>query len=244
MADAPQARHPALAPGVHFDPETVPPDPAFADLAARGPAVPLERLLVPALRARMAAPPPWQPEMRADGRVLDPDRAARAAAVLMPLVVRPAGVQVLLTQRTAHLHDHAGQISFPGGRVDEGDADPVATALREAEEEIGLAPAHVEIIGRLPEYVTATSYRVTPVIGLIEQPLDLASLRLDAFEVAEAFEVPLAFLMDPRNHERRQVIMGELSRTFYAMPYEGARRYFIWGATAAMLRNLYQLMRA
>ena len=102
----------------------------------------------------------------------------------------------------------------------------------------------MEIIGRLPEYVTVTSYRVTPVIGLIEQPLDLAALQLDAFEVAEAFEVPLAFLMDPRNHERRHVVMGELSRTFYAMPYEGARRYFIWGATAAMLRNLYQLMRA
>ena len=244
MADAPQASLPALAPGLIFDPETVPPDPAFADVAARGPAVPLDRLELRALRARIAAPPPWQPEMRADGRVLDPERAARAAAVLMPLVVRPSGVQVLLTQRTAHLHDHAGQISFPGGRVDEGDADPVATALREAEEEIGLDPAQVEIIGRLPEYVTATSYRVTPVIGLIERPLDLGALRLDAFEVAEAFEVPLAFLMDPRNHERRRVTMGELSRTFYAMPYEGARRYFIWGATAAMLRNFYQLMRA
>jgi 8-oxo-dGTP pyrophosphatase MutT (NUDIX family) len=244
MADAPKLSGPALAPGVHFDPETVPPDPAFADFAVRGPAVPLERLRVPALRARFAAPPAWQPEMRADGRVLDPERAARAAAVLMPLVVRPSGVHVLLTQRTAHLHDHAGQISFPGGRVDEGDADPVATALRESQEEIGLDPARVEIIGHLPEYVTATSYRVTPVIGLIEQPLDVAALQLDTFEVAEAFEVPLAFLMDPRNHERRRVVMGELSRTFYAIPYQGARRYFIWGATAAMLRNLYQLMRA
>ena len=150
MADAPQVSGPALAPGLHFDPETVPPDPAFADVAARGPAVPLERLLVPALRVRIGAPPPWQPEMRADGRVLDPERAARAAAVLMPIVVRPSGVHVLLTQRTAHLHDHAGQISFPGGRVDEGDTDPIATALREAEEEIGLDPSRVEIIGHLP----------------------------------------------------------------------------------------------
>ena len=166
MADAPQSSGPALAPGLHFDPETVPPDPAFADVLARGPAVPLDRLEVPALRARFAAPPPWQPEMRADGRVLDPERVARAAAVLLPLVARPSGVHVLLTQRTAHLHDHAGQISFPGGRADEGDADPVATALREAQEEIGLDPGRVEIIGRLPEYVTVTSYRVTPVIGL------------------------------------------------------------------------------
>jgi 8-oxo-dGTP pyrophosphatase MutT (NUDIX family) len=244
MADAPQASRPALAPGVLFDPESVPPDPTFADLAARGPAVPVERLDPVALRARFAVPPPWQPEMRADGRVLDPAKAARAAAVLVPLLVRPSGVQVLLTQRTAHLHDHAGQISFPGGRVDEGDRDLIATALRESQEEVGLDPAHVEIIGRLPEYVTVTSYRVTPIVGLIEQPLDLSTLQLDTFEVAEAFEVPLAFLMDPRNHERRHVKIGEVARTFYAMPYIAARRYFIWGATAALLRNLYHFMRA
>src|SRR4030095_5641235 len=113
MADAPQASRPALAPGLPFDPESVPPDPLFADVAARGSVVPAERLPAAALRARFAAPPPRQAERRAGGGVVAPARAARAAAVLVPLVVRPAGTQVLLTQRTAHLHDHAGQISFP-----------------------------------------------------------------------------------------------------------------------------------
>jgi len=145
------------------------------------------------------------------------------------------------------LHDHAGQISFPGGRVEKGDADAIATALREAHEEIGLPPADVDVIGTLPEYLTATAYKVTPVIGLVERPFTPV---LDAFEVSEVFEVPLAFLMDPINHERRIFQMGDTARTFYAMPYatprraaEG-RRYFIWGATAAILRNLYQFLRS
>jgi 8-oxo-dGTP pyrophosphatase MutT (NUDIX family) len=186
-------------------------------------------------------PPAWQPEVRADPRLWMPDLEPRPAAVLVPLVARGASVQVLLTQRTDHLHDHAGQISFPGGRVEEHDADAMATALREAQEEVGLPAERVEIIGSLPRYTTATGYDVTPVVGLIESPFELA---LDAFEVSEVFEVPLEFLMDPTHHERRIVTLGDMTRTFYAMPYEARRRYFIWGATAAMLRNLYQFLRA
>lgn len=224
-----------------FDPETIPHDPAFADPEVRGKAVAPERLRPTALRQRFAAPLPWQPELRADPRLWMPDLEARPAAVLVPLIARSSGVQVLLTQRTAHLSDHAGQISFPGGRVEEHDADAMATALREAQEETGLPAERVEIIGRMPQYTTVTGYEVTPVVGLIEGSFDLV---LDAFEVSEAFEVPLEFLMDPAHHERRIVTLGEMSRTFYAMPYEAQRRYFIWGATAAMLRNLYHFLRA
>jgi len=223
-----------------FDPESIPHDPAF-NPTVRGPAVAAERLRPSVLRERFARPPRWQPELRADPRLFNLDIEPRPAAVLVPLVVRDDGVRVLLTERTAHLTDHAGQISFPGGRVEEGDEGPVATALRETEEEIGLASSAVEVIGALPEYSTVTGYRVSPVVGLIERPFSLA---LDAFEVSEAFEVPLAFLMDPAHHERRLVTLGDHSRTFYAMPYSAARRYFIWGATAAMLRNLYHFLRA
>jgi 8-oxo-dGTP pyrophosphatase MutT (NUDIX family) len=223
-----------------FDPESIPHDPAF-DRAVRGAAVAADRLRPAVLRERFARPPQWHPELRADPRLFNLDIEPRPAAVLVPLVVRDDEVRVLLTERTAHLTDHAGQISFPGGRVEEGDEGPVATALRETEEEIGLASSAVEVIGALPEYSTVTGYRVSPVVGLIEQPFTLA---LDAFEVSEAFEVPLAFLMDPAHHERRLVTLDGHSRTFYAMPYSAARRYFIWGATAAMLRNLYHFLRA
>jgi 8-oxo-dGTP pyrophosphatase MutT (NUDIX family) len=224
-----------------FDPESIPADPAFFDVSARGAAVASDRLTPAALRARFANPPRWQPEIRTDGRLFNLDTEPRAAAVLVPMVVRDDGVRVLLTQRTAHLHDHAGQISFPGGRVAADDAGPIAAALRESFEEVGLAPDAVDVIGTLPEYLTASSYRVTPVVGLVER---LPQLQLDAFEVADAFEVPLDFLMDPANHERRLVEFGGMRRTFYAMPYTSVRRYFIWGATAAMLRNLYHFLRA
>jgi 8-oxo-dGTP pyrophosphatase MutT (NUDIX family) len=154
------------------------------------------------------------------------------AAVLFPIVLRDEGHTVLLTQRTAHLRDHAGQISFPGGRVEEEDPSPVATALRETEEEIGLSRAHVEILGYLPEYRTGTGFRVTPVVALVKPPFELA---LDAFEVAEAFEVPLAFLLDPANHQRHSLHYRGALRHFFAMPYGD---YFIWGATAGMIRSL------
>jgi 8-oxo-dGTP pyrophosphatase MutT (NUDIX family) len=223
----------------------VPLDPAFIAPEQRGMAVDLAQLTAPALRRRFAAPPAWEPESRADARLFDAGTPPRPAAVLVPLVARADRTSVLLTQRTAHLHDHAGQISFPGGRVEAGDPDSVQTALRETQEEIGLAPAAIDVLGVLPQYLTATGYIVTPVVGLIEQAsaFELDTLQLDTFEVAEVFEVPLAFLMNPANHRRHQLTLDEGTRTFYSMPYTAQRRYFIWGATAAMLRNLYYFLR-
>jgi len=161
------------------------------------------------------------------------ERALTPAAVLVPLVERLDGYTVLLTQRTAHLEHHAGQISFPGGRAEEGDASPVETALREAEEEIGLQRQQVvEIAGFLDLYQTVTGFLVTPVVGLVTPPFEL---RLDAFEVAEAFEVPLEFILDPRHHEHRSMLYKGQQRRYYVIPYEDR---FIWGATAAMLVGL------
>lgn len=160
------------------------------------------------------------------------DQPLTPAAVLFPIVLRDGGQTVLLTQRTAHLRDHAGQISFPGGRVEVEDISPSHTALRETEEEIGLSREHVEILGFLPEYRTGTGFRVTPVVALVKPPF---ALHLDAFEVAEAFEVPLAFLLDPANHQRHSLHYRGALRNYFAMPYGD---YFIWGATAGMIRSL------
>ena len=156
------------------------------------------------------------------------------AAVLFPIVVRDAGHTVMLTQRTAHLRDHAGQISFPGGRVEADDLSPTHTALRETEEEVGLSRERVEVLGFLPEYRTGTGFRVTPVVGLVHPPFDLQP---DPFEVAEVFEVPLAFLLDPANHQRHEMHYRGALRQYFAMPYGD---YFIWGATAGMIRSLSQ----
>lgn len=224
-----------------FDPESIGHDPDFAPLAARGEPVAPERLTAAALRQRFAAPPPWQPELTADARLAQLPEAPREAAVLIPLVMHDAGATVLLTKRTAHLHDHAGQISFPGGGVERHDESAVAAALREAEEEVGLRAEWIEVLGSLPRYATITGYLVTPVVALVRPGF---TLRIDTFEVEEVFEPPLAFLMNPAHHERRLIEFGGQRRTFYAMPYEAGRRYFIWGATAAMLRNFYHLLRA
>jgi 8-oxo-dGTP pyrophosphatase MutT (NUDIX family) len=171
----------------------------------------------------------------------------------VPLVVRDNGLTVLLTQRADHLNDHAGQVSFPGGRHEPFDADATATALREAQEEVGLDPSRVEILGALPDYLTGTGFRVSPVIGLVHPPF---TLKVDALEVAEVFEVPLAFLMDPANHEERVFRYEGGERRFFAMPYPRAAsasedredqvggHHFIWGATAAMLRNFYRFLAA
>ncbi|MCC2954488.1 CoA pyrophosphatase [Massilia sp. IC2-477] len=197
------------------------------------------QLSVEAVRARFARTLPWDPEA-SDEALAAPALRLRRAAVLVPLVERPDGLHVLLTKRTDHLSSHAGQISFPGGRAEELDSSPIETALREAEEEIGLHRRHVEIIGVLPEHVTISAYRVTPVVAIVTPPFALSA---DPGEVAEIFEVPLSFLMSGANHERRSVMLpeGQGRRTFYAMPYQD---YFIWGATAAMLRNLYHFLRA
>jgi 8-oxo-dGTP pyrophosphatase MutT (NUDIX family) len=217
-----------------FDPQQLP-----IDGIAGEPAVAPERLAPAWLRERFAAPPAaWVAEERE--RVIPgrDDRPPTPASVLVPLVLRPHGLTVLLTQRTAHLTDHAGQISFPGGRAEEYDADAIDTALRESEEEIGLARRHVEVLGALPNYLTGTGYCVTPVVALIQPPFEVAA---DPGEVAAIFEVPLAFLMDGANHQRLSVDLPGGRRSFYAMPYEG---YYIWGATAGMLRNLFHFLRA
>ena len=164
----------------------------------------------------------------------------RPAAVLVPLVLheyRKKNLTVLFTRRTDHLHHHPGQISFPGGGMEEGDSSAEETAVREAEEEIGLSPERVELVGRLPDYLTGTGFRVTPVVGLLHPPI---KLKLDGFEVAEAFEVPLAHFLDPANHRQHSIrINGGEMRQFHAMPYGD---YFIWGATAGMLMMLYRLL--
>jgi 8-oxo-dGTP pyrophosphatase MutT (NUDIX family) len=161
-----------------------------------------------------------------------PDAAdLHAASVLIPIVAREEGPTVLFTQRTAHLKNHSGQISFPGGRAEASDASPESTALRETWEEVGLPADRIEVLGRLSEYHTRTGYRITPVVGIVEPPFELAP---DANEVAEVFEVPLSFLIDERNHQRHSREFQGEQRHFFAIPYEGR---YIWGATAGMLVN-------
>lgn len=231
------------APPRILDPRRIPVVGADAHL----PAVPLDRLSPQALRQRFARLGDWQPEFGGDAGGVFAGREPTAAAVLVALVQRADGLHVLLTRRTDHLRDHAGQISFPGGRAEPEDAGPAATALREAQEEVGLPPGQVEVIGQLPTYTTVTRYIVTPVVALVQSPCTLA---LDSFEVAEAFEVPLPHLMNPAHHRRHVFSYEGGERHFLSMPWTapGAdgqpREYFIWGATAAMLRNLYRFLGA
>jgi 8-oxo-dGTP pyrophosphatase MutT (NUDIX family) len=219
----------------NFDPRVVP---VFA-VDSHLPAVARAQLVPAAVRQRFALPPAWQPEVWAEPRFTD--RRPAAAAVLVPIVMRERPM-VLLTERTAHLTTHQGQVAFPGGKCDATDIDAADTALREAHEEIGLERPLAEVIGQMPTYTTGTMFIITPVIALVQPDYRLT---LHEYEVADAFEVPLDFLMNPAHHRRHAIELGGLRREWFAMPYVDERKErFIWGATAAMLRNFYRFLAA
>lgn len=180
-----------------------------------------------------AFPPAPSGDFDLDPRT-EPVSGLTPAAVLVPIVAQPTGFTVLLTQRTQHLKDHPGQISFPGGRVEPTDKNPITTALRETQEEIGLPRRCVDVRGYLDAYETATGFLVTPVVGFVPPML---RLRLDPFEVAEVFEVPLSFLLDASNHQIGTLSFGGVQRRFWVFQYQDR---FIWGATAGMLMNLFR----
>jgi 8-oxo-dGTP pyrophosphatase MutT (NUDIX family) len=217
-----------------FDPQLMP-----VQSVAGETAIAVEQLHADWLHQRFANPPIWDAESSDEHLLRAQGKAVTPASVLIPIVVREHGLTVLLTLRSEHLTDHGGQISFPGGRWEESDASPIETALRETEEEVGLDRQHVEVLGTLPDYFTGTGYKVTPVVAIVQPPFEI---KADPKEVAEVFEVPLAFLMDGAHHQLRDVeLPNGTRRTFYTMPYQ---RYFIWGATAGMLRNLFHFLRA
>lgn len=190
------------------------------------------------LRQRFSDPVDYEPATIGDGHLWGRPDDIRPAAVLVPVVAREGALSILLTKRTAHLHDHAGQISFPGGRFEEGDQSLEHTALRETVEEIGLHPERIEVLGELNPYVTISGYRVVPVVALVHAPFEL---ELDQFEVAEVFELPMDLLLDPANHARHSVIYRGKARQYYALPYGS---HYIWGATAGMLMNFYRFLTA
>jgi 8-oxo-dGTP pyrophosphatase MutT (NUDIX family) len=201
--------------------------------------VPSHALTAQALQARFTHPPVWQPELVRERKFLE--RPPAQAAVLLALVMRDEPT-VLLTQRTAHMSTHSGQVAFAGGKCDPQDLDVTATALREAHEEVGLEARHVQVLGTLPEYVTGSAFFVTPVVALVSPEMRLQS---NPDEVAAIFEVPLAFLLNPANHRWHTFEHDGTSREWLSMPYQdGAHLRFIWGATAGMLRNFYRFMSA
>jgi 8-oxo-dGTP pyrophosphatase MutT (NUDIX family) len=230
----------------HFDARKVPIESVDSHL----PPVSLDQLQPDALRQRFAAGAPWQPEVRQEPPFTD--RSPMRASVLVPIVLPPFGATsgakassptLLLTQRTAHLSTHSGQIAFPGGKADPEDADAAATALREAWEEVGLEARYVDVIGALPQYVTGTAFHITPVVALVRPGF---TLNPNHGEVADVFEVPLDFLMDPANHRRHALQVDDGRREWFSMPWTDAAQTerFIWGATAGMLRNLYRFLSA
>lgn len=218
-----------------FDPRQAP----LLGVDTHLPAVPHERCAPAALRERFARPGRWQPEVWAERRFTD--RQPALASVLVPVVMRERPT-ILLTERTTHLSTHSGQVAFPGGKRDDTDIDAADTALREAHEEIGLARELAEVIGTMPTYTTGTMFIITPVVALVRPDYRLV---LNPHEVADAFEVPLEFLMNPGNHRRHAIEFGGVRREWFSMPYadvHAAKERFIWGATAAMLRNLYRFL--
>jgi 8-oxo-dGTP pyrophosphatase MutT (NUDIX family) len=244
-----------------FDPRDIP----WSVQDQHWPALPPAALHAESLRGVFKNPPVWTPEVKREPSL--GQRAPQAAAVLVPIVMR--GEQgnephLLLTQRTQHLSSHAGQIAFPGGKVDPNDQSVEHAALREAEEEVGLTSEHVEVLGQLPSYITGTSFHITPVVALVSPN---HTLQTNAYEVEFAFEVPLSFLMDPANHRLHQWENNGVQRQWYSMPYRPATtklshgsngsngsndsnaanpetEYFIWGATAGMIRNFYRFLLA
>lgn len=192
-----------------------------------------------ALRVRFANPPNWSPEILREKKF--GHRVPTEAAVLMAIVQRDEPT-LLLTQRASHLNTHSGQIALPGGKVDASDASHIAAALREAHEEVGVPPERVEVLGCLPIYVTGTAFTVTPVVGLLAPDVPVVP---NASEVADVFEVPLAFLLDPANHRLHRLVFEGVEREWFSMPYtDASTERFIWGATAGMLRNLYAFLKA
>jgi len=226
----------AETPSPSFDPRSAP----LLGTDAHLPAVPPTAQTPQALRQRFAAPPRWQPEVVHEKR-FSAARPVAPAAVLVPIVLRPQPT-VLLTERSAHLSAHSGQIAFPGGKCDPQDASPEAAALRETWEEVGLGAQHVHILGRLPVYVTGTAFSVTPVVALVDAD---APRQPNPHEVADIFEVPLAFLLDPAHHQRQAIVHDGIRREWFAMPWHENGQHqprYIWGATAGMLRNLYRFL--
>lgn len=218
-----------------FDPRTVPVLRSDAHMRAVAP----EWLTPDALRRRFESPPAWEPELRMEPPFTT--NSPRPAAVLVPVVERDRPT-VLLTQRASHLNSHSGQIAFPGGKVDDTDADAVAAALRETYEEVGLRPEYFEVLGVLPHYTTGSAYVVTPVVALVREGFTLTP---NPHEVADAFEVPLEFLMNPAHHRHHMREVDGVRREWLSMPYQDAKgERFIWGATAGMLRNLYRFLSA
>jgi len=225
----------ALSKLPNFDPRTVP----VVRIDTQLPPVDPARLQPDALRRRFASPPVWSPEIWAERKFMD--REPARASVLIGIVMREQPT-VIFTERSTHLSTHSGQVAFPGGKQDETDPDANHTALREAHEEIGLEPGQVEVIGRLPTYITGTRFIITPVVALV-QPQH--RLTLNPYEVADAFEVPLQFLVNPAHHRHHSMLVGGVPREWLSMPYmEGQTERYIWGATAALLRNLYRFLAA